>query len=183
MISDIDLINRVKTEGDSVAMTELIERHSGAYIKVVQKYVSIEKSSPYPSSKLNIDELRDDKTYYLHQFALKYDPARDTKFSTYVFQMTRYLCLDLLNETPEKVEITEFNAPTAARAAPNPIEDIKSCARDIDDPLFWRIFEMRHLKDKTATWRTIGTELGITHEWARQIYNQNIPYVRDYIST
>lgn len=186
-MTDIELINRVKDTADSAALSELVSRHSGMYIKIVQKYVNIEQNSPYSSAKLEINELRDDKMLNIYRFAQTYDPTRGTKFSTYVGQMTRYLCLNLLNDTPEKVEITETNAPAVGSAVPecaaDPIADIKRYAPTVHDPLFWPIFELRHLNDKRATWRDIGQQVGVTHEWARQIYNKHIDQVREYITT
>lgn len=186
MISDIDLINRVKVENDSAALSELVHRHSGIYIKIVQKYANIERNAPYPSAKIDINELRDDKMLNLYQFAQTYDPTRGTKFSTFVGQQTRYLCLNILNDTPRKVDLDE-GAPAISSVEPvratESVDDIKRYAPTIRSPLFWPIFELRHLRDKPATWRAIGQQVGVTHEWARQIYHQHIDKVRAYITT
>ena len=39
METDLHLINKVKEEGDSFSVKELIDRHSGIYVEMVNKYL------------------------------------------------------------------------------------------------------------------------------------------------
>lgn len=188
-MTDIELISKVKKDNDSTALNELIHRHSGVYVKIIQKYANIEKNSAYSSNKLDINELRDDKAYNIYNYVLSFSPDKKMKFGTYVGAMTRYLCLDILNDTPEKVEITEFNSPATEEnirektSEENSLDEIKKRAKEIKDSRFWPIFEMRDLNDKRGSWRDIGTRLNISHERTRQIYNKNIKYIKSFLKT
>lgn len=192
-MNDIELINRVKTGADSAAMTELINRHSGMYIKMVQMYANIERSSAFHTDKLDTADLIDDKATNLYKMVLSYDPNRNMKFSTYVGEMTRYACLDVLSsrdvltDRAPRVEVTEDTPITAtvASAPPttdNTLESIRARTRHVKDERFWDIFDLRHFKDGGGyTWRTIAKRVGLTHEGARQIYNRNLKHIKYYL--
>jgi RNA polymerase sigma factor (sigma-70 family) len=192
-MTDIELINRVKEEKDSAALTELIERHSGMYVKMVQRYACVERNSPYGSAKLDTHELKDDKAFNIYQFVLSYDPNRNMKFSTYVGEMTRYHCLDILNDRKilsnhsNKVEVTEDTPLTStdsdtSQPSDNTLQSIRARTKSVTDDRFWTIFDLRHFKDGGGyTWRTIGQRIGLTHECARQIYNRNIKHIKYHL--
>lgn len=192
-MTDIELINRVKEHNDSAALVELIERNSGMYVKMVNRYAAIEKTCGHNTAKLDTHELEDDKALNIYNFARTYDPNRNMKFSTYVGEMTRYLCLDLLNnrhvlaDNSVKAEVTEETPITAQDtesrpAQDNTLESIRARTKGINDDIFWSIFDLRHFKDGGGyTWRTIGERVGLTHEGARQIYNRNIKHIKYYL--
>lgn len=89
-IPDSDLVARIKAEQDSVALTTLLERHSGIYFKVVNSY-----AATYPNV-IKRAEMDDDKMFNLYSFILAYDPNRGTKLSTFICDRTDYLCKTLL---------------------------------------------------------------------------------------
>lgn len=192
-MNDIELINRVKTTADSEAMTELINRHSGMYIKMVQRYANIERNSAFHTAKLDTADLLDAKASNMYQMVLEYDPNRNMKFSTFVGEMTRYACLDLLSsrdvltDRATHEEVTE-DTPISTTVAPTPtttdntLESIRARTRHVKDERFWAIFDLRHFKDGGGyTWRTIAKRVGLTHEGARQIYNRNLKHIKYYL--
>jgi len=188
-MTDIELISKVKEDNDSSALSELIDRHSGMYVKIIQKYSNIEKNSTFCSEKLDINELRDDKAYNIYNYVLSFNPDKKMKFSTYVGAMTRYLCLDILNETPNKIEITELNSPSTEEditeniTKDNSLDEIQKRAKNIKDDRFWPIFKLRDFGDKKSSWREIGSQLNISHERTRQIYQKNIKYIKSFLKT
>jgi len=180
--SDNELIHLVKEKNDSIALSQLTDRHTGIYVSVAQKY------SGY-SDKIQIEDIKEDRQYNIYQWILKYKPEKNMKFGTYVGEMTRYMCLDILNKTPDKIEMTEYNSPvsienTAEKATKkDTLEQIKARVDKIEDKRFWVIFEARHLSDPKKSLRKIASTMGLTHEGVRKIYLKYINTVQKYITT
>jgi len=177
LLTDNELIHRVKDHNDNLAFNELKERHSGIYMTIVNKYSGF-------SDKIQPEELKDDKSYNIYKWLLAYDETRGMKFSTYVGERAKYECLNILNKTPDKVDIDlvpEQVQPETPVQSADLASDIEIRARKVPNEKFWPIFKARHLNERKATWRQIGKDLGITHEWARQIYNMYIPMVRQEV--
>lgn len=180
-ISDNELIYLVREKQDSNAANELINRHSGIYCAIAQKY------SGY-SDKIQIEEIKDDKEYNMYQWIIEYKPDKGMKLSTYIGEMTRYLCLDIMAKTPEQVEITEVNEPISVDNAAQVTSEqdsrilVRERALKVSDPRFWEIFELRNLGDKTLSWRKIGKILGMTGQGVLYIYNKHIHKVKHFIT-
>jgi DNA-directed RNA polymerase sigma subunit (sigma70/sigma32) len=176
-VSDLELINRVKQQNDSAALSELTNRHSGIYVKIASQYTGF-------SDKISLDDLKEDKQYNIYEWIVKYDATRGMKLGTYIGEMTKYMCLTLLGKTPDYVSLDQ--TPEVAAPAPvapttqSTISDLKNQI-NVPNPKFWPIFEARHSGDKPKTWRKIGQDMGITHEWARQIYQKYLPKVQETI--
>lgn len=179
--SDIELVKLVQEQKDSAALTELINRHSGMYNAIAQKYSGF-------SDKIQLSELKDDKAYNMYQWIIRYKEDKGMKLSTFIGEMTRYMCLDTLNAAPDKVEITETNEPITNEniaertAADDSVTMAKARANRVSDPRFWEILKLRHFGDKTKTWRDIGRQIGMTGQGALNIYNRHIDKVKDYIT-
>jgi len=171
MISDIDLINQVKTNNDSTALVELVERHTGIYQTVINRFSALPK---IPAS-----DLREDKAFNIYSWALKYDPARNMKFGTYVGNEARFMCLNLLNRTKESVEyqpdieIDENAIEITSQAEDHDAMDmLEDRAKSVKDPRFVTIFNLKHRRG--LSWREIGKEMGMSHEGARKIFNEYV---------
>jgi len=97
-MTDIELINKVKEEKDSQALSELVNRHTGIYFSVVQGFSG--------SDKIQVEDIKEDRMYNIYKWALSFKPEKHMKFSTYVGEMSKYLCLDVMKHTPDKDMIT-----------------------------------------------------------------------------
>ena len=62
----IDMVKEHKTNASN-AMTEIINRHSGIFIEIVNHFVPVD--SPYCDRK----ELIEDKKFYIYKALMKYD--------------------------------------------------------------------------------------------------------------
>lgn len=189
--TDIDLINKVKQEQDNDAINELVNRHSGCYLQVVNKYCSMS------SGKLSLQDLSEDKTYNIYKYAQTYNPDKECKFSTYVSNMTRYTCLDLLKKEPEIKEYLdapdkfnggiclEENIPTSYTTNENlDIFDLDvAIHKVIKNPKFKKIIKLRHPRfiAKSMCWTEIGKRVGMSNEGARRLYNRNIKKIKKYL--
>jgi hypothetical protein len=92
MDADISLIEKIKSKNDSDSLQCLIDKHSGIYIETVNKTIS--NASFFIDKK----EILDDKDYYIYEAALKFEPERNVKFSTYLAYETRWRCLNIYNK-------------------------------------------------------------------------------------
>ena len=99
--SDLELISLIKQDEDpSIHLSELIERHSGIYLDIINTYASRD------SSIIDRAELIKDKDFNIYQAVVKYDPDRGAKFSTYLGNETKWLCLNTYNKNKRHPTIT-----------------------------------------------------------------------------
>ncbi len=185
-LSDVELVRTVVNESApqnlrSQAFAELADRHTGLYVKIASQYSGF-------SDKINLADLKDDKEYNMYQWIIKYDAERNMKVGTFIGEMLKYHCLDILAKTPDQVPIDQVNEPAAPATSlgqgttEQEIQILEQKA-PVSDPDFWRIFRARHSGDKPKTWREIGRDMNMTHEWARQIYYRYIPRIQETIQS
>ena len=84
-IDDVELVENIKNEKDvDDCLQELIERHTGIYLDIVNKYTQHTNTS----NKL---DLIDEKDYNIYQTALKYKSDKGTKFPTFLGNETKWI--------------------------------------------------------------------------------------------
>lgn len=179
--SDNELVSLVKDKKDSNAVTELVHRHTGAYISIIKQY----EAYPDFRARVNVPDLKEDKFFSIYSCALTYDPNRGMQFGTYVAEMTKFKCSTLIKRGKENVEVDELTLPpsndsvTATAEKDSALEVVREEVADTDDSTFRRIFKMRHGGHKTKTWREIGTAVGLTHEGARKAYLKHMGLIKE----
>lgn len=92
MDTDLSLIEKIKEQNDSGSLQSLIDRHSGIYKDIVNKTVA------NAAFFIDKNEILEEKDYYIYSAALKFDPQRNVKFSTYLANETRWRCLNIYNK-------------------------------------------------------------------------------------
>ena len=70
MESDLSLINNIKENNSGDSLLELIERHSGMYVHIVDKYI-------HKNSYVSRDLIIDDKDFVIYQSALELQPREE----------------------------------------------------------------------------------------------------------
>ena len=181
-MTDLELINKVKTTQDNAALTELINQNTGIYFKMISKYALM-------SPKIRLDDLRDDKATNIYEFALSYNKDKEMKFSTYVADMTKYMCLNIINRSPQSIEFNENICPSNDSSVSetvnhnDEIDILREKAKKIDDPKFYKIFCLRFNGNKVRSWRYIGKKIGMTQEGARKLFNRHIEKLKHYAKT
>lgn len=208
-LPESDLIARVKSEQDSAALLALVNRHTGIYFQVVNRY-----ASAYPNA-IKARDLDDDKLFNIYKFVLAYDPTKGTKLSTYIGDRTDYLCKGILKR--DERNPVSFGTYSSSGAAPLDVdddtysttnggritlqddshaarvtevvneelavEDILKTAHEVnDDPRFFRIWDYRH--NKGMSWRQIGAKMKLSHEGCRtHIYQETLDLVKARLTT
>lgn len=185
-LSDTELVDRVKTGSEpDASLKELVSRHSGIYISMVNSY------SPPPQSTLTYsrDDLLCDKDYYIYQAALKYDKSKNTKFSTYLGNETRWMCLNIYNKSKNSKEVPMESYPTKANSsfAQEPKLDEEVLAKIIKlvkknpDSRVAKIFNMRYIegsKNKVMPWNKVCKTVDLSIQGCINLHDKAIKHIK-----
>ena len=99
-LEDYQLVENIKNNqliNDS--LKELINRHTGIYLDIVNKYTQ-------NSNTTNKLDLIDEKDYNIYQAALKYQDDRGTKFPTFLGNETKWICLHKHNKRKKDPQLS-----------------------------------------------------------------------------
>tara|TARA_Y100000361_G_scaffold58896_1_gene51513 strand:+ start:2500 stop:3099 length:600 start_codon:yes stop_codon:yes gene_type:complete len=187
-LSDIELVNNIKQKNEQdVSLNELIERHSGIYLEMVNAFSS--STSPF----IDRAELIEDKNYKIYEAAIKFDETKGTKFSTYLGNETKWMCLNTYNKNKRKPLITvDFieNIGSEEESSENIHKTIEADLFDKvlsiisrhPDRRVGKIFEMRYIKghkNKVMPWKKIGKKLQLSIQGCINIHNSAVSYIRN----
>lgn len=184
MLSDLQLISRVKEQHDSEAALALVDRHTGIYFNIIERYSSFLDFQ----RKTNVNDLKDDKTLNIYKWALTYDPNRGMKFGSYVGKMTEFMCKNLVSDNKETTELLDEVIPSTDEGVIETVEresaldEIDLEVAETDDARFRQIFSLRHGKN-ALSWREIGQAIHMTHEGARKLYLKHIGAIKEHVVT
>lgn len=182
-LSDQQLIHKVKQDPKAdMYLRELVERHSGIYIDMINAYV------PTNTIYTNKDELIHDKEYNIYQAALKYDPTRGAKFSTYLGNETKWMCLNIYNKNKRHPEIAteeillDLNQDFSKNEHEVSIKKelfskIMELIKDYPDERIARIFNMRYIegsKNKVMPWKQVSQHIDMSIQGCINIHDSTI---------
>lgn len=194
-MTDSDLILNLKEDQkSSECLMELVDRHSGIYMTMVNNYTPKNNRSG-PSYK---SELISDKNYYIYQAALKYNEDKKTKFSTYLGNETRWMCLNLYNREKNKsmkeVSAEEADAVIKLIDPQNVSQDyikgeiaqkVNIMIENDPDSRISKVFKMRYSDprgNKLTPWKTISEELNLSIQGCINIHNRTIERIKKELS-
>ncbi|HAI18336.1 MAG TPA: hypothetical protein DCM10_10090 [Xanthomarina gelatinilytica] len=178
-IDDIELVENIKNEKDvDDCLQELIERHTGIYLDIVNKYTQHTNTS----NKL---DLIDEKDYNIYQTALKYKSDKGTKFPTFLGNETKWICLNKQNKIKKEKkvafdDISEIDLAQEDDGSKEKLEVFKKTielAKQHQDKRVEKIFEMRYIigeKNKVMPWKKISKELNMSIQGCINIHNSAI---------
>ena len=178
-IDDIELVENIKNEKDvDDCLQELIERHTGIYLDIVNKYTQYTNTS----NKL---DLIDEKDYNIYQTALKYKSDKGTKFPTFLGNETKWICLNKQNKIKKEKkvafdDISEIDLAQEDDGSKEKLEVFKKTielAKQHQDKRVEKIFEMRYIigeKNKVMPWKKISKELNMSIQGCINIHNSAI---------
>ena len=94
---DFKLVSNIQSEIDTEqCLMELVNRHSGIFYDIINRYM------PSNSDICSRDDLFEDRDFYIYTAALKFDSSKGTKFSTFLGNETKWLCLNSYNRARRK---------------------------------------------------------------------------------
>ena len=185
MEEDIHLINKVKEDQDANSLKELINRHSGIYVEMVNKYL------PNSFDGVNKDDVMDEKDFSIYDAAINFDETKNTKFSTYIGNLTRWKCLNIYNKNTKYVKI-EMNESVEKKIfcdsqigfleQQENLNKIFSVIEKLDDSRVKTIFKMRYGSDKKLTpWKNIAKKLDLSIQGCINIHNKHLEKIKHYV--
>tara|TARA_B100001094_G_scaffold82401_1_gene78664 strand:+ start:4508 stop:5107 length:600 start_codon:yes stop_codon:yes gene_type:complete len=187
-LTDEQLILNIKsTKDQDASLEELIERHSGIYLEMVNAFSST--TSPF----IDRAELIEDKGFKIYEAALKYDNSRGTKFSTYLGNETKWMCLNTYNKNKRKPLITVDFIENIGEDQESTENIHKTIETDLFDKVLsiisahpdrrvGQIFEMRYIKghkNKVMPWKKIGKKLQLSIQGCINIHNSAVSYIKN----
>jgi RNA polymerase sigma factor (sigma-70 family) len=185
-LTDIELIESIQEGGksSSTAIQEIISRHSGIFIDIINHYV------PCNNPFCNKDELIEDKCFYIYKAAMKYDPNRGTKFSTHLGNEAKWLCLNTYNKNKNKLEIPSSDTAYDTGQTVNPHREaarnesyrkILEIINGHPDDRVKKIFNMRYIEgeqNKVMPWKRISAELEMSIQGCINIHNSTVKKIK-----
>ena len=162
-VEDGFLIKSIQNkENDEACLREIISRHSGIYLEIVNQYYHDN------DSQLKRDLIKD-KNFNIYQSAIKFDESKNTKFSTYLGNEARWICLNSYNKqrkrpTVEYDEVVLEKNPEAQDYIQELIDEellekiFDVISKNTDSRVF-KIFKMRYItgkQNKVMPWKNIG---------------------------
>jgi len=176
-LSDLDLVNNIKhNKNTDTCLQELIERHSGIYLEMVNSFLK-NCNNDYLKQ-----EIINDKELVIYNSALKYDENRGTKFSTFLGNEAKWVCLNASNKNKKYIELNDnsfdFNNLTCETTVEeesfkeNILESFKIQASQHPDKRVEKIFKMRYANTKKLTpWRKISKQMNLSIQGCINIHN------------
>ena len=182
MENDLSLINNIKENNSGVSLLELIERHSGMYVHIVDKYI-------HKNSYVSRDLIIDDKDFVIYQSALEYNPEKKSKFSTFLANQTKWKCLNAINNVRNKnnsdIELADKEISKECGTI-NLIEKIEAfdcfhkALNEESDKRVKKIIDIRYNTDNNRLnpWRKVSKELNLSIQGCINIHNRFINKVK-----
>jgi RNA polymerase sigma factor (sigma-70 family) len=186
--TDIHLINNLQNQVNiERSLNELVNRHSGIYLDMVNTYSC--PNNPF----IDYNELIQDKEYRIYNAAIKFDETKGAKFSTFLGNETKWMCLNIYNKNKRRPCLnSEFieNMPQDNELECDTItESIKedlfkrvlNIIKDHPDDRVEKIFEMRYIvgyKNKVMSWKQIGEEMKLSIQGCINIHNNALNHIQ-----
>jgi DNA-directed RNA polymerase sigma subunit (sigma70/sigma32) len=186
MDPDICLIERIKNEHDSDSLQMLIDRHSGIYLDTVNKIIS------NTCGFVDKGEIINDKDYSIYSAALKYEPSRNTKFSTYLANETRWRCLNIYNKNKkfqkepledQLKEVADSHVFLEDIEHKEAIKKVFNITNKQKDKRIKKIIDMRYglSYNKPHSWKEIAESLSMSIQGCIDIHDKFLTKIRKEI--
>lgn len=183
-MDDYSLIHKVKTTGDSEAMSQLLNNHTGIFLQV------LDRSLPNDIFATQKEDFKNERAFHLYDAVMKYKPESNMKFSTYLGQTIKWKCLTLKNRGPDKdtVFIDSLDVPPAEKEPEDhsnkfKIESIFQFAENYPNELARKIVDYRYNSASKISWKQIAKKLDISVSWATLIHGQFIKDAKAFFSS
>lgn len=174
---DSRLVFNIQSEVDTEdSLMELVNRHSGIFYDIINRYV------PANSDICSRDDLFEDRDYYIYSAAMKFDSTRGTKFSTFLGNETKWLCLNSYNRakrkycenrTPEELDSSD-RIETHEKIDTNLLNEIYFIIDKHPDLRVSKIFKMRYKEGdnyKLLPWKKVAPLVNLSIQGCINIHD------------
>jgi len=180
-LEDFQLVENIKKNKKTEdSLGELIGRHTGIYLDIVNKYTQ-------NGNLTNKLDLIDEKDYNIYQAALKYKSDKGTKFPTFLGNETKWICLNKYNkkkkepqiniEDIKEIDILNTRNEKINREDLEVFSEAIKFSKEHKDKRVKKIFEMRYItgeKNKVMPWKKISEELDMSIQGCINIHNSAV---------
>lgn len=187
-LTDDQLIERVKKDACSESYSELCRRYENVFYRICHRY-----KTPIESVGLDITDIFSDRDTIFLTCIEKFDPSKNTKFSTWAGNYTRYHCLTVINRrkrivSSEDEETKEFleemgQVDSYHEEKNDPKENVSYFFSSITNERHKRVLKLRYYNDPTLTWKEIASILGVSVQTAISLHNKAIKTLQGKISS
>lgn len=178
-LSDVQLVKNIQEFECNDSLKELFKRHHKTCAKVTTFF---EGSGNYPNG------FTDEKEYLLYRAAKKFDPTRNMKFNSYLWNSVKYYCLDALkknNMIPCPNQIIE-NIPSNIDTSEecnykDMVDEILIFLDHISDERIKKIIKQRYFSTNKSemTWKSIGKSVGVSIQGAIYLHDKFMTILKD----
>ena len=185
MRTDLELITEIKKSPTNDTVLELVNRHTGIYVCIIDRYAHINPNV------INRQDLIDQKLANIYTYALDYKLDSKMKFETYVGQRIKWECKTLLRRSPtqEDIEKQIIDIEMTGDSNDNEImdeethelaEELLKIAREYKDQKFVDIINLRFFSTpKILSWRKVAEKMGMCHEGVRKIFIHKLMEIKN----
>ena len=186
--TDIELIELLKRGDEPEALLLLVERHAPLYSSIITRLAK--KFNNWN----NISELLNEKHSIVYNSALKFDPSKLTKFSTFLANEAKWAYLNKCNkqkrisrpvyiqdEYLEKLGCKENN-PQKDLIKEDTLNFIFNALSLHPDKRIKRIFTMRYKVgkgNKVMPWHEVGSRIGLSAQGCINIHTLGIQFIKE----
>lgn len=175
-MKDEELILKIKDDADQDSLLELIDRHSGIYHTMVDRFLS------GPINCSDKQNFLEDKSLAIYNSAINFDPDRNTKFPTYLANDTKWKCLNTLNKRKKftQCSLSEVKSEPSSDNGMISMQEqevlslFKSFVKQECDEKTKKVIDMRYNQclNKTTPWRIIAGKIGMSIQGTINIHNR-----------
>lgn len=185
-MEDLELCQNIKNWKCNDSVKILHDRHAALIVSV-----STRLSKKYNNWNLT-QEIIDDSYYITYNSAIKYDPGKKTKFSTFLANETKWAYLNKCNKHKninQKLSALEsFPAPIAdesheVKYRRNEIMDSINLIIDQNtDERIRKIFHLRYVvgkKNGVMPWHIVGSRVGLSAQGCINLHKSGIKFLKE----
>jgi len=186
LMEDNQLIELIKKNSNAEACLQvLINRHSGLCVDMINHYCS------RSHNQSTNEELIKDKDFQIYSSALKFDPNKGSKFSTYLGNEIKWKCLNIYNRSKSRKTIpveenlinyfSYINQEPDETKSHSVFQDIINHAKSDKDERVGRIFELRYVEGKHNTvmpWKNISKQIGMSIQGCINIHDSALKKIK-----
>jgi RNA polymerase sigma factor (sigma-70 family) len=181
------LVESIKNNSNAEKCLEvLINRHSGLCINMINGYMSKNHNDSLRQ------ELIKEKDFQIYNSALKYNPQKGSKFSTYLGNEIKWKCLNLYNRDKrrktvpvEEELINYFSYQNSENSIDNELFDnIINQAENHSDERIGKIFHLRYVegsKNSVMPWKSISSIMNMSIQGCINLHNSALKQFRNKI--
>ena len=181
-LPDLELVRKVQKRNCEKSLKLLIDKHSPLCFEVFKKYLpALSKAGIYPA------DVFAEKNYLVYKSALSFKEAKNTKFSTWLGNQMRYLCLNALNKNRSMAvseEILHFhllkNNPLIKNEdfIKESVDYVFNILSQASDERIKTVFELRYFSDlsnKNKTpWAMVAEKMEVSTQTVINLHNKGL---------